>query len=178
MEHDALKDVIRYKTEWEITRYPTPTHYALNKPHACVDLHGKLLPARSEIKGNVLLNAGIQFLLDLMIGAAGNNAPYNAGNARLGVGDNAANAANTQTGLSAPTNKAWAAMANGYPSRNAQTVTFQASFDANTANFDWKEFTIVNAANDDGININRVANNQGTKVAGQVWTLSVAITLT
>ena len=95
----------------------------------------------------------------------------------MGDGTNAANA--TQTGLMAANNanKSWNTMANGYPAVANQTATWQAAFDANTANFPWQEFTIVNAANDTGDNLNRVANNQGTKVVGQVWTVSVAVTL-
>jgi hypothetical protein len=180
MEPQAILDNLKYQTKWIIRRYPDQAHFIRKEAKDVPDLTGPpgaMLPAVSVIDHNVLLNAGIQFLLDLAIGGAGNNAPYNAGNARLGVGDSSLAANAAQTGLNAATNKAWGTMANGYPSRNNQTVTWQSSFDANTANFGWQEFTIVNAANDDGININRVANNQGTKVEGQVWTLSVAITL-
>ncbi len=177
---EQIADRIRYKTRWVITRYRDFDAYLRGEPSDVPDLNGPIgamLPARSIIEGNVLLNAGIQLALDLMTGGGGNNAPYNAGNSYIGVGDSSLAANATQTGLNAANNKAWQAMANGYPSRTNQTVTWQAAFDGNTANFGWQEFTVVNGANDDSVNLNRVANNQGTKTAGQTWTVSVAITL-
>jgi hypothetical protein len=168
-----------YKTRWLITRYMDWDAYQKGTPSDVPDLKGpigSMLPARSIIEGNVLLNEGITAALNILTGA-GANAPYNAGNARIGIGDSSLAANATQTGLNAASNKAWGNMANGYPAVANQTATWQAAFDANTANFGWQEFTIVNAANDTGQNLNRVANNQGTKVAGQVWTVSVAITL-
>lgn len=175
---EGMADRIRYKTRWLITRYRSEADFQNRIPGEVPDPNGpvgSILPAHSIIEGNVLLNEGITQALNLLIGA--NATHYDANTARIGVGDNAANAANNQTGLQAPTNKAWGNMANGYPAVANQTVTFQSSFDANTANFGWQEFSVVNAANDSGQNLNRVANNQGTKAEGQVWTLSVQITL-
>ncbi len=174
-----IPDKMLYKTRWLIRRYMNQEMFELGIPSEVPDLKGPIgamLPAESIIEGNVLLNEGIQAIEDLLIGAA-TPTKWDAGNAYIGVGDNSANALANQTGLQAANNKAWVAMANTYPSRSNTTITWQAAFDANTANFGWQEFTVVNAANDSGNNINRVANNQGTKVAGQVWTVSVQVTL-
>jgi hypothetical protein len=175
---EPIREQAYYKTRWLITRYPSQEAFERREPSEVPDLKGPVgstLPAHSIIEGNVLLNAGITAALSIITGGA--NAKFDAGNARIGVGDSSLAANATQTGLNAATNKAWANQANGYPAVANQTATWQAAFDANTANFGWQEFTIVNAANDTGDNLNRVANNQGTKVAGQVWTVSVAITL-
>ena len=174
-----LAERIYYKTRWLITRYPCQEAYEKGEPAAVPDLNGPvgaMLPAQSIIEGNLLLNEGIQAILELIAGIS-TPTKWDSGNARIGVGDNSTAANVTQTGLQAPTNKAWNTMQATYPSRSNTTATWQASFDANTANFGWQEFTIVNAANDTGNNINRVANNQGTKTTGQVWTISVAITV-
>jgi hypothetical protein len=179
-EEIMIPDKMLYKTIWKITRYMNQEMYELGIPSEVPDLKGPIgavLPAVSIIEGNLLLNDGIQMIEELLAGIS-SPTKWDAGNAYIGVGDNNAAAVATQTGLQANNaNKAYGNMANGYPSRSNTTLTWQASFDANTANFGWQEFTVVNANNDTGNNINRVANNQGTKTAGQVWTVSVQITL-
>lgn len=172
-------DQMKYKTQWIIERYPDQAHFERGESKDVPDIAGppgSMLPARSVIDGNVLLNGGITALLNIITGV-GANAPWNAGNARIGVGDSSLAANATQTGLNAATNKEWNTMSANFPTVANQTATWQTAFGANNAVFAWQEFTVVNAANDNGDNINRVANNQGTKVAGQVWTVSVAITL-
>lgn len=129
----------------------------------------------SVFQGNSLLNEGIAAMWDLIMGEAatafGNAASY------IGVGDSTTAAAATQTGLQAVTNKAYAGMESGYPSRSGQTVTWRAVFGTDAGNFSWQEFTVVNSNSDDGVNLNRAVSNQGTKVAGQIWTIDVEITL-
>ncbi len=174
-----LGDRMLYKTRWLIRRFPTHEHFLRNDPQPVPDLGGPVgsfLPAESIVEGNVLLNEGITALWNIITGAAANT-KWDNGNAKIGVGDNGDAAANNQTGLLAPTNKAWQGMNANYPQVSSQTATWQSIFDANTANFGWKEFTIVNANNDTGQNLNRVSNNQGTKTVGQTWTISVQITL-
>ena len=174
-----LSEGFRYHTRWVITRYKNTEDFKRGFPSFVPDPAGppgSFLPPQSFVEGNVLLNEGIQAIEDLLIGAS-TPTKWDNGNARIGVGDNNTGAANTQGGLQAPTNKAWLTMSANYPSRATQTITWQASADANTANYGWQEFTVVNAANDTGNNINRVANNQGTKVAGQVWTVAVQLTI-
>ena len=176
---EPIREKAYYKTRWLITRYPSQEAFERREPSEVPDLKGPVgstLPAHSIIEGNVLLNGGITAALNILTGARANS-PWNSGNARIGVGDSSLAALNTQTGLNATTNKEWMTMASTYPQVSGQTATWQAIFGSGNAVFAWQEFTIVNAANDTGDNINRVANNQGTKVNGQVWTVSVAITL-
>jgi hypothetical protein len=174
-----IHESLFYKTKWIIRRYPDQEHYEKGIPAPVPDLDGPLgamLPAESVIDRNVLLNNGIGAIWNLVTGLA---APtkWDNGNARIGVGDNATAANATQTGILAPTNYAYNTMSANYPALANTTVTWQTAFNANQANFGWQEFTVTNIGSNAGNSINRVANNQGTKIVGQVWTVSVQITL-
>jgi hypothetical protein len=72
-------------------------------------------------------------------------------------------------------------MSANYPSVSTITATWQTAFNANQANYSWQEYVLnnagANASNTVGQNLNRIANNQGTKTSGQVWTISVQISL-
>jgi hypothetical protein len=176
----ALSERLFYKTEWIIRRYLNEEMYERGIPTEVPDTNGPIgamLPAESVIKGNKLLNSGIAAIQDLICGIA---APtkWDAGNARIGVGDNATAANETQTGLLAAVgNQAYNTCTATFPSRNNTTLTWQAAFTGAVANYSWQEFTVTNAGNNTGNSINRVANNQGTKINGQVWTVSVQLTL-
>lgn len=154
-----------FKIEWIIARYLDEQSFKAKKPFYV-----------SEFSPNLLLNEGIGELLDLACGL-GTPTAFNAANAYLGVGDSTTAASASQTGLQASTNKAFAAMASGYPQRSGQTVTFQAVFGSSVGNFSWQEFTLANGNSDTAKNLNRKVSDQGTKVSGQVWTLSLAITI-
>jgi hypothetical protein len=154
------------KVSWTIEKFENEETYKSGKSYA-----------KSNFDGNVMLNAGITVLLQLL---ATNDAPnqYNNANAQIGVGDTSIPAANpAQTGLQALTNKAYAAMVSGYPTVVDQTVTFKASFAAGEGNFDWREFVVINSAGVGTIALNRKVDNQGTKIVGQVWEITLAITL-
>jgi len=83
----------------------------------------------------------------------------------------------TQTDLQASTNKLYKAMQATYPQVSAQTVTFQSVFASADANFAWQEFSVANGSSGAAKNLNRKVSAQGSKVSGQTWTISVAITL-
>lgn len=130
----------------------------------------------SKFKGNLLLNEGINELWTLVAGTGGT--AYNNAGAYLGVGDSATAANATQTSLQAATNKFWKAMDGSYPTYGtSQKVTFRATFATGDANFAWNEFTVVNAADDTGENLNRKVSSQGTKQSDQIWELTLDITL-
>jgi len=126
-------------------------------------------------KGNLLLNEGITEMWKLIGGITAT--AFSNANAYLGVGDSATAASASQTGLQARTNKAYVAMASSYPQVSNQTITFQAVFDGSTAIFAWNEMTVANGSSDSATNMNRKVSAQGTKVLGQIWTLTLAITL-
>jgi len=170
-----IAEKFEYKTLWTIRRYADDAAFEAGTPTPVVDADGNELPAVSEIQGNLLLNEGIQLLEDLLIGAGGT--AYNNASAYIGVGDTNTAEAATQTGLSASTNKTYKAMQASYPQRSAQTVTWRAVFASGDANYAWAEFTIVNAPTDTGTNLNRKVAANGTKAAGQTWTLDMALTI-
>lgn len=124
-------------------------------------------------EGNLLLNEGIQLLLDLLIGAGGT--VYSNANAQLGVGDSATAESASQTDLQAATNKTWKAMNATFPSRASQTLTFQSDFLTGDANYVWNEGSIRNGAAADK-NLNRKVASLGTKTVG-TWTLTGTVTV-
>ena len=158
-----MKDCIDYKTKWQITKYEGKENFEQENPYEIV-----------PIDGNLLLNEGITALLNLLIGAAENS--FNNTNANIGVGDSTTIASATDTGLLAATNKLYKGMEAGYPSITTQTVTFRSIFDTAEANFAWQEFTVANGTSDSADNLNRKISDQGTKIAGQIWTVDLEIT--
>lgn len=138
-----------------------------------------------ERPGNLLLNEGIQRMLDLLIGAAG--VAFNNANAFIGVGDTATAAAATQTELAAAAlaaNRFYKGMVAGFPARTNQTVDFRSDFASAEANFTWSEWTIAAGATGASgagfltgtTNLNRKVESLGGKVTG-VWTLTLSVTL-
>ena len=127
------------------------------------------------VKDNLLLNDGINLLLDLLIGAGGT--AYTNGNSYIGVGDSTNSAAASQTALEASSNKSFMGMESSFPSRSAQTVTWKAVWASGDGNFAWNEWTISNSNSDSGTNLNRKVASLGTKAAGSSWTLTVTITV-
>lgn len=125
---------------------------------------------------NLLLNEGINELWTLAAGTGATK--FDASNAYLGVGDDNTAAAAAQTGLQAVTNKAYVAMDGSYPTYGtSQKATWRSTFDGSTANFAWNEFTVANGNSDAAKNLNRLVSAQGTKTSGQVWQLTLEITL-
>lgn len=169
---DAVKEKAFYRTKWTIRRYDSAEYERLGDaaiPRAFGDL-----PPISEIDGNILLNEGIALLLDLLIGAGGT--AYNNANAYLGVGESSTGESAAHTGLQG-SSKTYKGMSATYPQRASQTVTWRAVFATGDANNAWNEFTIVNANSDTGTNLNRKVSAQGTKAAGQTWTLDMTLTI-
>lgn len=126
-----------------------------------------------EREGNILVNAGIALLEDLLIGAGGT--VYNNANSYLGVGDSNTAASAGQTDLQAATNKLRVGMDATFPSRSSQTLTFKSTFTSGQANYAWLEWGIFNASSA-GTMLNRKQENLGTKTTG-TWVLTATITI-
>jgi hypothetical protein len=172
-----------------------PTHWLVEKwsEEACSFVRRKLaLDAQKQIPsallrkligeaeeteeaiGNILLNAGIQRMEDVLLGVVTTNL-FTNGNSRLGVGDSTTAEAASQTDLQAATNKTYVAMNATYPSRSGQVVSFQADFGTAVANYAWQEFITDNGATNRAC-LNRKVTSLGTKASG-TWTLTETITL-
>lgn len=144
----------------------------------------------TEIKGNLLLNEGIQRMLDLAIAAVSNQTAANCWTnttSYIGVGSSSTAEAASQTelqGAQANTSRFYKVMNATYPSRSNQTLSFQADFATGEANFAWNEWTISSGATTaDGsgflvgtINLNRKVSSLGTKASG-TWTLTGQVTI-
>ncbi len=148
--------------EWQARGGTDADFYATFRPYETVGF-----------EGNLWLNAGISLMLDLFIGAGGT--VFNAANARLGVGDSTTAAAAGQTDLQAAANKLRKGMDTTYPSRSAQTLSFQASFTSTEANYDWNEFILANAATGATV-FNRKVQALGTKTGG-TWQIQLQASL-
>lgn len=173
---NQVQDRFSYKTQWVIRRYADQASFERGEASDVAGADGQVLPAESVIDGNLLLNEGIGELLDLLAGL-GSPTAFNNANARIGVGDSSTAEAATQTGLSATTNKLYKAVDAGFPTRSSQTVTWQAQFTGAEANWAWNEFTVANGSSDAAKNLNRKVSAQGTKTSGQVWTISIQVTI-
>lgn len=153
-----------HKTLWRIKKFANDEAFKKGKAYE-----------EKEIKGNILVNAGINALLTLLAGGGGT--AFDNSNAYLGVGDSTTAASATQTDLQASTNKLRKAMNSGYPTYGtSQKITFQADFGSTDANFSWQEFGTFNASTG-GTMLDRKVSNQGTKASGQTWQLTLEITL-
>jgi hypothetical protein len=127
-----------------------------------------------EADGNLLVNAGIALMLDLLIGAGGT--VYSNANAYLGVGDSTTAAAAGQTDLQAASNKVRKAMDSTYPQRSSQTLTFRSTFATTDANFSIQEQAIFNASSS-GTMLNRKVTDLGTKTSASTLQLTMTVTI-
>lgn len=165
------------KVVWRITRWASEEDRREGIIYSCEGARRLFgAPQFSEFKGNVLLNEGINELFTIICSSGGTK--WDNLNARLGVGSSSANPTDpTLTGLQGAS-KTFKAMDGGYPTYGTlQKATWKSTFQAAEANHDWNEFTVVNAADDTGKNLNRKVSAQGIKVVGQVWELTKEISL-
>lgn len=152
--------------------------WTINKYHKGDYKLGRKPFDRSVFHENVLLDEGITELLNLAVGTT-SAVPWNQTNAYLGVGNSTASSGLSTLTELVSTAPAYVQCSTGYPTVSNQTVTWQAAYTSGVANFAWREFTVRNSATTTGAakNLNRRVSNQGTKVAGQTWTLSLAVTI-
>jgi len=121
-----------------------------------------------------LTNAGRDFMAASIFAAAAT--PFNAANARIGVGDSATAFAVTQTDLVAATNKLRKAMDATFPTLATNVITLQSTFASAEANWAWNEWGIFNAAAA-GCMVSRKVESNGTKQSGQTWVFQVSLTV-
>lgn len=136
----------------------------------------------TEIAGNLLLNEGIQRLMDMTMIATLTGTGWNNANAFLGVGASSTAEAATQTDLQ--TTPFYKAMNATFPSRASQTSSFQSDFTTTEANIVWNEWSISSGATTASgagftvgtTNLNRKVASLGTKASG-TWTLTAQETI-
>jgi len=129
-----------------------------------------------EFEGNLMMNVGINVMLDLLMGAAGTT--FSNANAYLGVGDSNAAAAAAQTDLQAGVNKTYVGMVVAFPVVGTTAITFQSDFTGALGTYAWEECATFNGnAPPASAMLNRKVQSLGTKAAGATWTLSMVITI-
>ena len=176
----SVTDHVGWKSLWTITKFKDENDVIAGMLRNGVRIEDvvrqfpEAFLGEERFEGNIALNEGLQALINMLAGLAAVTA-WNNANARLGVGDSNVAESAAQTGLQG-TNKTFKAMDTGYPTRTNQTCEWRATFGASDANYSWQEFTVVNAADDTGQNLNRKVTDKGTKSSGETWTLSLQIT--
>lgn len=125
-----------------------------------------------EWDGNLMMNAGINVMLDLLIGAAGTD--FDNTNGYLGVGNSSTAAAATQTDLQGASTAR--VILDALATINAETLTFVATFGSAAGNFAWEEVGIFNAASG-GTMLTRSVSSLGTKASGATWVLTITLTI-
>ncbi len=134
-----------------------------------------------SVEDNLLLNGGIQNLLDLLCNI-GSVTDYGTGS-YIGVGTSTTTASASQTGLQAGTSaRDYQGMQATFPSRSGQTMTWKSVWGSADGNFAWEEWSIRSASSgtggeDTGTALNRKVASLGTKASGSEWTLTVTITV-
>lgn len=168
----SAPDVIDSEKTWQVVA-------RVEKWHASDDFELGFAPDDVvEVEDNLLLNAGIARLLDLLIGAGGT--AFNNANSRIGVGNSTTAAAAGQTDLQGAS-KYFRVMEATFPSRASQTVTWKSIFGSSDGNFAWEEWGIDNGTTSGATVtaplLNRKVTSLGTKASGSTWTFTVTITI-
>jgi hypothetical protein len=128
-----------------------------------------------EVKGNVFLDEGINYIWKLAKGESGLT-PFGS-NSCIGVGDGTTPADPSQKGLLG-TNRYYKTVDSGYPVVQGTQMIFQATFGGSEGVFTWNEWTIANGCDDSYINVNRKVASLGTKANGYTWVFRVWLTIT
>jgi len=142
-----------------------------------------------EYNGVTQTGANLLWNLFTDIGGA---SPFSNANTRLGVSTDSTGFFNTQTNLNPSGLAAFymQLMDATFPLPPTTQVVFEATFDMNTANFHWQSFGVDNDAIDGAGDVitsyspgtiglvNREVVDQGTKVLGDTWILSLILEVT
>jgi hypothetical protein len=118
-----------------------------------------------------LSNAGRDHIAKSLAGVA--VTPFNNANAYIGIGNSSTAFDAAQTDLQGGS-KIRKPMDTSYPTCVGNTMTHEATFGPNEANFAWYEWGLFNASAA-GTMLNRVVEYNGTKLQGQTWILQVDV---
>lgn len=160
-----IKEAITMKKLWTIRRFKNEKDWRADKLYNI-----------SHFENNVMLNSGLNELWELVCAATA--VRFDNTNAQLGVGTDNTAEAPTQTDLIGT--NFFKAMDGGYPTYGtSQLAIWRSTYQSAEANFAWEEFMVANGGDPGGadIGLNRKISSEGTKTAGQVWELTLQITL-
>lgn len=168
-----VHDAGGHRTIWGVARYASEEDRKAGRRYSLKEalrLFGA--PQFTAVKGNLLLNEGINQLWTILCSSGGTK--YDNANAQLGVGTGTGAAQATDSAL---TNGVWKGMMTSFPTYGtSQQAVWKSEFLSAEANQAWEEFSVRNGASAD-LMLNRKVESQGTKSSGQVWELTLTITL-
>lgn len=173
----ALIEKVFEKAIWKIGRWASEADKKAGKIYSkeeAMRLFGA--PQFTEIEGNELVNEGINYLLTMIGTDAKTGTPWSNANANLivGTGSGAADPTDTEATFTAGVKKTMEASFPTYGT--SQKITWKSSYGSGDANQAWNEFGVLNTASS-GQLLNRKVSAQGTKTTGQIWELTLEITL-
>lgn len=172
----TLEEKGKYNASWTINKFRDPDNKIakmLKNGAKVSDLKDSPCHKSEEkIKGNLLLNAGINELWDVFIGDSTDT--FDNAEATIGVGNDPTTAVASQTDLLGGSTD-YQEMDATYPQRGAQVLTFRATFETGDANFDWREFVIKQ--NTSGKCLNRKVFDQGIKTVAETWLVTLAVSI-
>lgn len=128
-----------------------------------------------EVKGNLFLSEGVNFIWLAVTGAAGLT-PFNQYNSYIGVGDGSTPPSPGQAGLQG-SNRYYKRVDLDYPRVSETSITFRATFGPGEAEFAWNEWTVANGPSDEAVNLNRKVEAMGVKGPNSTWTLEVTLSI-
>lgn len=167
MDMSLIKEKIEHHSLWTIRRWNTEAEWKKgSKPYKT-----------TQFKGNVLVNTGINELWELVCAATATR--FDNTNAYLGTGTSSTAEQATDTDLIGT--NLFIVMDGSYPTYGtSQLAVWRSTFGSAQANQAWEEFGVANGVDPGGADIllNRKTSSEGTKTAGQVWELTLQITLT
>lgn len=162
----GISESAKWCINWKAEKFADEAAYKANKP----------FETRVATQ-NIVVDVGATEMLKLICGISGAT-PYNATNAKIGIGNDRTPENASQTALIATSpNVFYKGMESGYPKVEGRTMLFKSAFSTNEANFEWNEFAIVNGTGVGGVIMNRKVESLGTKVTG-IWSLQITISLT
>ncbi len=123
-----------------------------------------------EIRGNVFLTTGINFIWNCLINGA--CSPSFNSKSFICVGNGTDTPAASQTGLTG-TQSLCQTQDPGYPIISQNQVTFKVTFNPNQANFCWNEWGVSNGQ----VFLNRAQASLGTKQYPQTWIFQITLTI-
>jgi hypothetical protein len=160
-----VKDSLRLRGVFRLEKFRSQEDYEAGRSYETAEAE------------NAFTTAGLQAMGRLLTAQGGVTA-FSNGNAHTGVGDSTTAFAVGQTDLQAASNKLRKAMEATYPTDPSGGVwVWRSVFGSGDANYAWAEMAVFNASSS-GIMLCRVVSAQGTKTAGQVWTLTYTMTVT
>ena len=168
-----IEDRAGHRTTWRIARWASEEDRRVNRTYTEAEALALFGAAqRTEIEGNQVTDEGMNQLWTILCSSGGTK--YDNATAQCGTGTSSTAEAYTDSSLTAAV---WKGMMTSFPTfGTSRKATWKSEFLSAEANQAWNEFSVRNGASAD-LMLNRKVSAQGTKSSGQVWELTLEITI-